>query len=166
MATVLELRESATPDDFPPATALPEIWSFSLLHDLGAMRRIELIKQGLPATLPATMAERMGLSRERLYLTLALPRATIERKAREARPLSPDESARVLGMGRLVGLVQRMVEQSGEATGFDAGAWLARWLEKPLPALDGMRPAELMDTTEGQALVANLLSRIQSGAYS
>lgn len=165
MTTVLQVRE-ADPLAARSATTLPDSWTFTLLHDLGPLRRVQLIKQGLPATLPAAMAERMGLARERLYLTLALPRATIERKARESRPLSPDESARVLGLGRMVGQVQRMVEESGDPAGFDAGAWLALWLDKPLPALDGMRPAELMDTTEGQALVGNLLSRIQTGAYS
>jgi hypothetical protein len=29
-----------------------------------------------------------------------------------------------------------------------------------------MKPAELMDTAEGQQLVANVLSRSQTGAYS
>jgi len=72
----------------------------------------------------------------------------------------------VLGMGRLVGQVQRMVEESGRPEGFDAAAWVARWMERPVPALAGRRPAELMDTAEGQALVANVLARAQSGAYA
>jgi uncharacterized protein (DUF2384 family) len=35
-----------------------------------------------------------------------------------------------------------------------------------MPALQGRRPAEFMDTAEGQAIVANLLQRAQSGAYA
>ena len=66
-----------------------------------AMQRVQAVKQGLPATLPGDMASRMGMSKERLYVTLGLPRATVERKARESKPLSPDESSRVLGIGHL-----------------------------------------------------------------
>lgn len=69
-------------------------------------------------------------------------------------------------MVRWVGQVQAMVEESGIPEGFDAAAWLATWLEQPLPALDAKRPAELMDTAEGQSIVAQILSRAQSGAYS
>ena len=94
------------------------------------MQRVQVIKQGLPATMPGAIAQRMGISKDRLYVTLGLPRATVERKARESRPLSPEESSRVLGMGRLVGQVQRMVEESGRPEGFDAAAWVARWMEK------------------------------------
>ena len=147
-------------------SARSKSWSFIEIFDFDAMQRVDVIKQGLPATLPGDMALRMGISKERLYVTLGLPRATVERKARESKPLSPDESSRVLGIGHLVGLVQRMVEESGQIDGFDAAAWVARWLEKPVPALGGMRPAELMDTAEGQGIVSNLLSRTQSGAYS
>ena len=147
-------------------SAFSKSWSFVQIFDFDAMQRVQAIKQGLPATLPGDMASRMGMSKERLYLTLGLPRATVERKARESKPLSPDESSRVLGIGRLVGQVQRMVEESGQPEGFDAAAWVARWLERPVPALGGMKPAELMDTAEGQGIVSNLLSRTQSGAYS
>ena len=164
-------RQQATvkPTVAPPRSrpsAFSKFWSFDEIYDFNAMQRVEAIKQGLPATLPGDMALLMGMSKERLYVTLGLPRATVERKARESKPLSPDESSRVLGIGHLVGQVQRMVEESGQPEGFDAAAWVARWLEKPVPALDGMRPAELMDTTEGQGIVSNLLSRTQSGAYS
>jgi putative toxin-antitoxin system antitoxin component (TIGR02293 family) len=141
-------------------------WRFVRFYEFDPLQRVQVIHQGLPATVPGAIAERMGISKDRLYLTLGLPRATVERKVRESKPLSPEESSRVLGMGRLVGQVQRMVEESGRPDGFDAGAWVARWMERPVPALGGRRPAELMDTAEGQALVANVLARAQSGAYS
>ncbi|MCY1243257.1 hypothetical protein D9M72_562650 [compost metagenome] len=59
-----------------------------------------------------------------------------------------------------------MVETSGNPDGFDAAAWMAQWLDQPLPALGERRPAELMDTAEGQAIVSNMLSRAQSGGYA
>ena len=45
-------------------------------------------------------------------------------------------------------------------------AGFPRWLTEPLPALGGSRPADLMDTMEGQSLVAAALAKIQSGAYA
>ena len=148
------------------ANSFGKLWSFAGIFDFDPIARVHMIKRGLPATVPGEMAVRMGMSKERLYLTIGLPRATVERKAREATPLSAEEGSRVLGLGHLVGQVQRMVEQSGQPGAFDAAAWVAQWLDRPVAALGGLRPAELMDTGEGQRIVANLLSRAQSGAYS
>jgi putative toxin-antitoxin system antitoxin component (TIGR02293 family) len=131
-----------------------------------AMERVRIVKRGVPAGVIDTMARRMGMPKEKLIKTLGLARATIDRKARDSKPLSPDEGSKVLGMARLVGQVQAMVDESGEPAGFDAAAWLAGWLDRPLSALGGQRPAELMDTAEGQGLVSQLVARMQSGAYS
>lgn len=131
-----------------------------------AMERVRIVKRGVPAGVIDTMARRMGMPKEKLINTLGLARATIDRKARDSKPLSPDEGSKVLGMARLVGQVQAMVDESGEPAGFDAAAWLAGWLDRPLSALAGQRPAELMDTAEGQGLVSQLVARMQSGAYS
>jgi uncharacterized protein (DUF2384 family) len=68
-------------------------------------------------------------------------------------------------IAKLVSLVQRMVEESGDPTGFDADAWLRRWPNEPLPALGSRRPAELMDTVEGRNVLFNLLATAQCGAY-
>ncbi len=139
---------------------------FSRLYAADPLLRINAIKGGLPALLPSLFALRMGISKERMYGTIGLPRATVERKVKEDEVLTPEESSRVLGIARLIGQAQAMVEQSGaEHADFDAPTWVASWLDSYLPALQA-KPASLMDTTEGQALVANLLARAQSGAYS
>lgn len=67
---------------------------------------------------------------------------------------------------RLLEQVGKMVRQSGEPAGFDAAAWLSRWLSEPLPALGGARPIDLLNTAEGEAQVSTILARMQSGAYS
>lgn len=66
----------------------------------------------------------------------------------------------------LAELVQRIVSESGDAAGFDALTWTTRWLQRPSPALGGACPAEFVATSEGRALVAPLVMRMQSGAYS
>jgi len=127
---------------------------------------IGLVKRGVPALLIDLVAGEMGVSKDELLVILGLPRATIRRKARKNQPLSAEESSRVLGISRLIGQTQAMVETSGNPDDFDAAAWMAQWLDQPLPALSERRPAELMDTAEGQAIVSNMLSRAQSGTYA
>jgi putative toxin-antitoxin system antitoxin component (TIGR02293 family) len=136
------------------------------VHPADPQARIALIRQGIPASTIGSLSSRMGISKESLLASLGLSRATISRKERDETVLSKDESERVLGIESLIGLVQAMVDQSGDPAGFDAARWVAQWLNKPLPALAGATPASYMDTFEGQKLVAELLSMAQSGAYA
>jgi|SRR5579862_2432093 len=136
------------------------------VYTLGAVERIALAKHGVPAADFSRFAQSLGTPKEGLMRMLGLPRATVDRKVRARQPLSVEHSERVIGFAKLVGQVKAMVDESGDPTGFDAGRWLADWLARPLPALRGHRPAEYMDTSEGQQLVAGLLGRMQSGAYA
>jgi len=86
--------------------------------------RIAQIRQGILASSINSLSTRMGMTKETLLASLGLSRATISRKEREAARLSKDESERVLGVETLIGTVQKMVEQSGDPTGFDAVHWL------------------------------------------
>ena len=130
------------------------------------MERVVMIRNGLPAVFLEEMGRTMAISNELLWTTLALPRSTVVRKIQKQEPLSAEQSERVIGLERLVGQVEEMVTQSGDATGFDAGRWLGEWLQRPLPALAGKKPAEFMDTMAGQNLLSKLLAQSQSGAYA
>lgn len=130
------------------------------------LERINVIKRGVPAEHVTELAERMDIPKESLIDTLRLSRATVNRKARAKRPLSQDESERVLGVEYLIGQVENMVRESGSPEGFDAAKWVSNWLNSPLPALDNQPPADHMDTVEGQKLVSSLLAMAQSGAYA
>lgn len=143
-----------------------EIHSFLDVYRAEPLTRVRIIKGGVSARYVDRMAREMGMPKERLLPALGLSPATVNRRARESKKLSTEDSERVVGMARLVGQVQAMVNESGDPTGFSAAEWVARWLEEPLAALGGQRPVELMDTTEGQAIVSNLLARVQSGAYA
>ena len=130
------------------------------------MNRIRLIKHGISAEAVEQMSKDMSIPKARLAATLGLARTTVDRKVREDKPLSADEGSRLLGMASLIGQVQIMIEESGNPEGFNAAEWVARWIDRPLPALGGQKPAELMDTSDGQALVSNIVARMQSGTYS
>ena len=131
-----------------------------------AIDRVRLIKQGISAGVLDQMAKDMSISKVRLADTLGVARFTVGGTVLKRKVLSTDEGSRVLGMASLIGQVQTMVCESGDPEGFNAAEWVARWIDRPLPALGGLRPAELMDTFDGQALVSSMVARMQNGAYA
>jgi putative toxin-antitoxin system antitoxin component (TIGR02293 family) len=148
------------------STKLVALTDFGNMYKSSPAGRVRLIRQGVRAIEVKDMVGLMATPQERIFKILKLSTATVNRKASRDEALSPDDSERVVGMANLIGQVQIMVEQSGRPDGFDAAKWVARWLEEPVPALDGECPASYMDTMEGQRLVSNLLATMQSGAYA
>jgi putative toxin-antitoxin system antitoxin component (TIGR02293 family) len=136
------------------------------LYALAAMERLALVRDGVPAELLGDLAAAMGIAKDKLYAILGVPRATMERKARAGQRLNPDESERIVGLLRLIGQADRIVRESGNPEGFDAARWVAAWLDTPVPALGGQRPATLMDTVDGRELVSGIVAQMQSGAYA
>ncbi len=124
------------------------------------------VRAGVPARHLVRIVERMDIPKERLYAFLRLPRSTLNRKIRNHESLPAEYTERVLGLERLVGQVTEMVAQSGNPAGFDADRWVGAWLDRPLPVLGGAKPADFMDTMEGQRLITQLLAQSQSGAYA
>jgi putative toxin-antitoxin system antitoxin component (TIGR02293 family) len=136
------------------------------LYTLGPLERIHAVRQGVPAQVLSTMAQGMHVTRDQLFQWAGIPRATANRKLRQSSLLSQDESERVLGIARLIGLVEQVVAESGSPDTFDAAVWTAAWLSNPLPALGGKKPGDFMDTADGRDLVAGLILQMQSGAYA
>lgn len=135
------------------------------LYDLTPDVRVQIIKRGVNATEVRELVRKMDVSQDKIYRFLRLSPATVNRKVQAKGRLSTDDSERVVGMSQLIGQVETMVAQSGNPEGFDAAKWVAQWLESPLPALNGQRPADYLDTIEGQKLISNLLGTMQSGVY-
>jgi putative toxin-antitoxin system antitoxin component (TIGR02293 family) len=130
------------------------------------LERIRLVKMGVPAAQVKLLLDDLRLGQGAGFKALNLSTATVNKKAKSGETLSRDESERVIGFARLVGQLEAMVRESGDPTGFDAPAWMARWLTEPLPAFGGTRPLDLLDTMEGQGLVAAALAKLQGGAYA
>lgn len=139
--------------------------SYGQLFRAAPMERIALIRRGVPAAEAKVWLEMGPLGRSAALQALDLPVATFNRKVKAGGTLSQAESERVVGFARLVGQVEAMVEEAGEAQGFDAKAWLAGWLVTPVAALGGAVPLDLLGTMEGQALVSQVLAQMASGAY-
>lgn len=127
---------------------------------------IAIVRQGVPAARLIEIGHRLHRSKEWLFHTLKLPRSTIDSKIRQHERLSPEQSERVIGLERLIGQVQAMVEDTAPDQGFDACRWVGQWLDRPVPALGGAKPADFMDTLQGQEMVSRLLAQSQSGAFA
>jgi putative toxin-antitoxin system antitoxin component (TIGR02293 family) len=157
----------ATAERHPPETPRrPAPLPYVEIYRAAPVDRIRLIKDGVPAAKAKAMIADLQFDQQVLLAALHLSTATVNRKAARGEPLAPDESERVIGLARLVGQLQAMVEESGDPEGFDALGWLSAWLREPLPALGGSRPIDLLDTMEGQALLARTLGQMQSGSYA
>jgi putative toxin-antitoxin system antitoxin component (TIGR02293 family) len=127
---------------------------------------IHIIRQGVPAERLIEMGACLHRSKEWLFRTLKLPRSTMDHKIRQHERLSPEYSERVIGLERLIGQVQAMVEDTEAAPDFNACRWVGQWLDRPVPALGGAKPADFMDTLQGQALVSRLLAQSQAGVFA
>jgi putative toxin-antitoxin system antitoxin component (TIGR02293 family) len=130
------------------------------------LERIGMIKRGIQAAEAKNIIADLAIGQGTALKALNLSQATVNKKAKQGQPLSLEQSERVIGLARLVGQVEAMIEESGTPEGFDATAWMSRWLNEPLPALGGVRPIDLMGTMEGQAMVSNAITQMQSGAYA
>jgi len=80
--------------------------------------------------------------------------------------MSDKPTRKELAIDSLVAQIRKMVEESGSAVNFDARGWLLEWIEKPLPALDGQKPTDLLISDNGLEIVSSLLARSRAGAYS
>jgi len=140
--------------------------SYLVVYRATPQERIDMIRRGIPAAEAKRLFADLSIGQSAGFEALRLATATVNKKAKHGGRLSPEESERILGFAKLVGQLEAMVQDSGDPTNFNAKAWMARWLTEPLPALGGARPADLLDTMEGQGLVSAALGKIQSGAYA
>ncbi len=141
-------------------------FNFIDLYRASPFDRIGIIRAGVSARKVKYFITQLHLDQQVMFEALNLKTATMNKKAARDELLSTEDSERVVGLAKLVGQLEAMVEESGDKEGFDAPEWLSRWLREPLPALGGGKPIDLLDTMEGQALVSRALSQIQSGAYA
>jgi len=140
---------------------------FVRVYEFGPMEMVVVIRKGLSSKELVRTSRALHLPKEHIYKMLRLPPSTTKRKLTQNEAFSPDQSERILGLQKLIGQVEVMVAESGDPNvAFDAGAWVARWLDEPSPALGNQKPGDFMDTVAGQAMVANLLAKMQSGAYA
>jgi putative toxin-antitoxin system antitoxin component (TIGR02293 family) len=153
-----------------PSVTLQSRWlNFRELYQTTPTDRIDLIRSGVNAADFKAFVGRLDIQQEKIFYMLDIATATVNRKASRNEALSREDSEKVLGMAKLIGQVETMLEASGDPDqmqNFNAARWLTRWMEEPIPALAGASPSQYMDTIEGQEMISKLLAQMQTGAYA
>lgn len=128
-------------------------------------QQIDTIRAGLPVERLVTIGKAMKAKPGYIAKLLDIPSSNITRWSSTKKKLNAVASERVLGVERLIGQVQSMVENFGNPEGFDAAQWFRQWSETPNPALNNREPSDFLDTVTGQQYVSNLLRAMVDGAY-
>jgi uncharacterized protein (DUF2384 family) len=131
------------------------------------LQLVALEREGVDSAFIADLAPRIGMTASAIYDLIKIPRSTARRKLNQGKPVDGCPGYAALGLIKLLALAQDICEDSthAEAQNFDTAKWLGTWIRCPLPALGGQKPADLLDTPSGTAIVTKLLGAIRSGAY-
>lgn len=117
---------------------------------------IARVRSGMPYSAFEAIEARFDIGPSDLLRILRLPYRTLARR-KKAGLLGPDESDRLVRLGRICGLAEDIFGSSAKA---------GRWLREPNPALGDTPPLRWLDTDLGVKEVELLLSRIAHGVYS
>lgn len=131
------------------------------------MQLVDVERKGVGGRLLKDIALQMKIPAGRFFDIIGVPKATAEKKASSNEVIAGAGGQAALGMVRLLGIAQSIVDKStaAEAADFDAAKWLGQWIERPQPALGGKKPAEFLDTPTGIEVVSRVLGAIESGVY-
>jgi len=138
------------------------------MENASTAQLIAVERHGVPHAFVAALARRMDVPLARMHQMMRVSKATAARKRSDENSLiGGSAAATATAIVKLMGMAQRIVDESTspQANGFDVHKWFGAWIELPQPALDGMKPADLLDTPSGVEAVARVLGALESGAY-
>ena len=131
------------------------------------LEMVQLERAGVPGQLVKSLAHELDLPMVRFAQIIGAPKATVERNSATGKRVTGSGAYAALGTMRLLDMARELLAESThpDAKKVDAAKWLGQWIERPQPALGGKRPADLMDTPTGMAMVSRVLGAVSSGAY-
>lgn len=116
-----------------------------------------IVREGLPPGAAERIAQFYGLSRQQVSQLMGISVRTLERHQKDKKPLSPVQSDRLLRYARIAARAEEVFEDALKARD---------WLKRPIAALGGEVPLNLLDTEAGVEQVDDILTRIEYGVYS
>jgi putative toxin-antitoxin system antitoxin component (TIGR02293 family) len=152
-AVGLARRDAPSPAYAPPEQGAARADAF---HG-DASELIRKMRAGTPARVIPEMAARLGLSQDRLFDTLKLPKSTMKARISEDALLSPAEQDRIYRADKVWARALGVLEDGPSAR---------RWITQENRSLGGEAPLSLLDTEAGYELVLDTLGRIEYGIVS
>lgn len=119
---------------------------------------IESLRSGkVGASIIAELADRTGVTQERLLEALRLPDASLTTRIATNADLAPAELDRLYR-------VEKVLERANIV--FEDRAAVQAWMSSCIRSLGGVTPLSLLDTEAGYELVLDTLGRIEYGVMS
>jgi putative toxin-antitoxin system antitoxin component (TIGR02293 family) len=118
---------------------------------------IDGMRRGTPVSVIADLAQRFGVTQDRLLVALRLPVSTMKGRISKNQPLSALEQDRMYRADRVWSRAVEVLEDEGAAR---------CWISQSNRALGGEAPLALLDTQAGYQLVLDTLGRIEYGVVS
>ena len=118
------------------------------------MDLVVMVTTGLPAKSVGTLKQAVELDTE-----LVAPETTLRRRIQEKRPLSTDESERMIRIARITSLAERL---------FDDRELAHAWMNAPARYIDGaepITPMALSATDPGARLLESIILRTEYGMF-
>jgi len=125
--------------------------------DEGPKDILKRIEKGMPYKEVMLLQAQLGIDKEMLAGLLRISPRTYDRRRIDGR-LDSQETDRALRLRRIIQLAIEMYDG-------DEGA-AKIWLRQSTPALEGLKPLDLIETEAGSVLVENLIGRIEAGVFS
>lgn len=125
--------------------------------------RIERERDGVPARIADALRHRMGMPASEFSRLLGIAQATFKKKVADDEPLTGRYGDAVADLGEILATASGVLPP--EQKDFDVPRWFTDWIDIPQPSLGGRKPADILDTPTGRALVKRLVGAFGSGAY-
>jgi len=156
MATAAARRRSAAKGRPQKSTLMVELKKFT--KELTPLQTHDLVTKGIGvAALRRFMGAYQLLDTEQVLKVVGISERTLQRAAEKARPLDINVSDRAL---RLASVTSQAIDVLGSQEAAE------RWLSSPALGLDGRKPIDLLQSTEGTDLVKTLLTRMDYDVYA
>ncbi|MGZ5914556.1 MAG: type II RES/Xre toxin-antitoxin system antitoxin [Hyphomicrobium sp.] len=126
--------------------------------ELTPLQTHDLVTKGIGvASLKRLMSAYHLLDTDQICKVIGTSERTLDRTGKKARPLSTSVSDRAL---RLASVTSQAIDVLGSQEAAE------RWLSSPALGLDGRKPIDLLQSTEGTDLVKTLLTRMDYDVYA
>jgi putative toxin-antitoxin system antitoxin component (TIGR02293 family) len=126
--------------------------------ELSPLQTHDLVTKGIGvANLRRLMNAYLLLDNDQICKVIGASERTLQRAAEKAKPLDTNVSDRAI---RLASVTSQAIDVLGSQEAAE------RWLSSPALGLDGRKPIDLLQSTEGTDLVKTLLTRMDYDVYA
>jgi putative toxin-antitoxin system antitoxin component (TIGR02293 family) len=125
-------------------------------NQLTAMEKLDLVEKGISKEGLESLKKKVGLDYDQLAQLLNVARATLINK-KSPDKFNTDLSDKIMSLADIFSYGFEVFEDEDH---------FRAWLQRPVRALGGKKPFDLLHTSFGREEVRNLIGRIDHGVYS